>query len=245
MLCENAKKLLGELVEVAQKGPIRSVGLGSPSIGMTLLRELGIEYQSVRKPKKYGIVVSARRRNKNSDRNRVNLFATVPDWDISPLKSTAEILDRYGYNRNGEKRLFCTVRAGQANSQGLILCVSKERGVLEERAVAKNDEQLVVSWRIERLMRRLAASHPETFWITAQSSTLDGSEYFHYRYASHSSGADVKLLPELIEQGTITVDHLIVKKDGRVTEKGPLFKVRSRNIPLLFPVNHSFDLLLM
>ncbi len=40
----------------------------------------------------------------------------------------------------------------------------------------------------------------------------------------------------LIEQGEITLDHLI-KKDskGRVSEKGPLFKISTSALSMLFP----------
>lgn len=243
MLSENAKKLIEELAQISRKGPIKAVGHGAPSVGMTLLRELGIDYQSTKKPTKYGIVVSARRGSKSFDPHRVNLFAAVPDWDISPLKSSAEILDQFGYLRDGEKKLYCSVRASQANPQGLVLRVNKGKDVLEEWAIVGGSEQHVVSWRMERLRSRLSASHPETIWVSAQSNTLDGIEHFHYRYASYSSAARVELFPELIVEGTITLDHLIGKKDGRVVEKGPLFKIRPRNIPMLFPGNSFFDLL--
>ncbi|WP_299636409.1 MvaI/BcnI family restriction endonuclease [uncultured Ruegeria sp.] len=245
MLSVEAKKLIEELAQVSLKGPIKAVGHGATSVGMTLLKEMGIDYQSTRKPTKYGIVVSARRGSRSFDPHRVNLFAAVPDWDISPLKSSAQILNKYGYLRSGEKKLYCSVRAGQPNPQGLVLRHNRVEDSLEEWAVVEGREEHVASWRMERLKARLSASHPETIWVSASSSTLGGVEYFHYRHASHSSAARVELLPELICEGTITLDHLISKKNGRVTEKGPLFKIRPRNIPLLFPGNSFFDLLSM
>lgn len=40
----------------------------------------------------------------------------------------------------------------------------------------------------------------------------------------------------LLEQGEITMDHLIKRNaKGRVSEKGPLFKIKAASLDLLFP----------
>jgi ribulose bisphosphate carboxylase small subunit len=45
------------------------------------------------------------------------------------------------------------------------------------------------------------------------------------------------VIQELIEQGYITLDHLIKRKpnEKRGKDKGPLFKINSKGIGLLFP----------
>lgn len=238
-----SKKLLSELSQVARKGPIASVGKGAPGVGLTLLHQLGIDYQSSQKPRKYGIVVSARRGNKNKDPHRVNLFSAVPDWDISYLKSSVEILETAGYERDGVRRLNCTVDARQPNPQGLQLRVNRSLSQLEEWYSQNGSERNIASWRISRLQEKLNVSHPETIWVTAQASIKDGLEHFHYRYATVSTAARSEILSELLVEGTITMDHLITRTSGRTIEKGPLFKLRPKNLPLLFPDNQFFDLL--
>ena len=48
----------------------------------------------------------------------------------------------------------------------------------------------------------------------------------------------------LIDQGIITVDHLIKRNaKGRVSEKGPLFKIKPAGIELLFPPSESYKLI--
>ncbi|WP_419179400.1 MvaI/BcnI family restriction endonuclease [Providencia stuartii] len=49
----------------------------------------------------------------------------------------------------------------------------------------------------------------------------------------------------LLESGTITMDHLIKRsaKNGRVTEKGPLFKINSRDLSLIFPEPVKYSLI--
>jgi hypothetical protein len=243
VISENAKGLIQELAVVAKKGPIKAVGNGPPSVGMTLLAELGITYSSQRKPQKNGIVVSARRGNRAHDPHRVNLFAKVPDWSISELKSSREILETYGYERGQERKLNCTVRAQQPNSQGLALQVDKATGRLVEYYCTGNERRPVVSWKLGVLQERLKESHPETIWVSAQHSVRHDSEFFHYRFATYSGVARVKVFSELISEGTITVDHIIGENGGRVTEKGPLFKIKPSNLPLLFPENALFNLM--
>lgn len=243
MISENAKGLIQELAVVAKKGPIKAIGNGPPSVGITLLAELGIDYNSQRKPQKNGIVVSARRGSRAHDPHRVNLFAKVPDWSISELKSSREILETYGYHRGNGLKLNCTVRAEYPNTQGLVLQVDRASGRLDERFCRGSDSEPVASWKLDVLRERLMESHPETIWVSAQRSMREGVEFFHYRFATYSGVARREVFPELISEGTITVDHIIAENGGRVTEKGPLFKIKPSNLPLLFPDNNYFDLM--
>jgi len=49
----------------------------------------------------------------------------------------------------------------------------------------------------------------------------------------------------LLEQGIITVDHLNKRNaQGRGVEKGPLFKIKSDGVGLLFPPSDLYNLLL-
>lgn len=242
-ISDASKKLLKELSEIARRGPIESRGKGAPGVGLTLLHHLGIEYESSKKPQKYGIVVSARRGNKTKDPNRVNLFSAVPDWDISNLKSSFEILNKVGYEREGVRRLNCTVDSKQPNPQGLQLKVNRDQSLLEEWFYQRGEPQNIVSWRLNRLQEKLALSHPETIWVTAQTSRKNDVEHFHYRFATVTAAARIAVFPELLSEGTITMDHLITNINGRALEKGPLFKIRPKNIPLLFPENSLFDLM--
>src|SRR5262249_22189523 len=121
-----AAALLRRLQEVALRGYLPAISTGSTAIGMTLIGALGVPYSSTEKPHFRGIVVTAQRRTKGAQRNRVNLFAQVPLWALSSCKSSAQILERYGYQRDGVRRLYCSVSARRANSQGLMLRVDAE-----------------------------------------------------------------------------------------------------------------------
>jgi hypothetical protein len=241
----SAAELLERLVELSRKGPVPAEGTGSTAVGVTLLQHLGVPLTSLEKGKFQGIVITARRGSKAKDTNRVNLFAKVPDWSISALKSTAELLACCGYERAGERRLNCTVRSRQPNSQGLFLEVDRANGILHEKLseAGVGAARELVCWRIEELEKRLLERQPESAWIAAIPSKRDGIEYFHFRYLTYTATPRASELANLLDLGTVTVDHLISDAGGKTVEKGPLFKIKPQNVEALFPVSPSYDLL--
>jgi hypothetical protein len=244
MLTQNAIEVLKKLCDVAHSGPIPAVGQGSNAVGMTLLRAMGVDYTSTDKPRIMGIVVTARRNVSTAPRNRVNLFARVPDWKISACKSSGEIAKKHGYDgESGVRRLYCTVRASHPNSQGLLLYVNAERNSLDEIAQTKAGPVDVARWPLEDLRNRLIATHPESIWVSANVVRRSGIEHFHYRKAIYTGPPFVERLEALLAEGTVTVDHLIEVSQQGTKEKGPLFKIHPSNIPLLFPSSMVFDLL--
>ncbi len=243
-LDQRFRELLDELKSLASKGPVPAVGHGDTAVGKTLLRYLGVPMTSAAKANYDGIVITARRGTKAKDVNRVNLFAKVPGWDISACKSTQELLDLCGYERDGERRLNCTVRSRQPNSQGLFLEVDHANGWLREKQeMPGNGSRDVVAWRISDLEHRLIERQPESAWIVAVPSKRNGVEHFHYRYVTFTGRPRAEELARLLELGTVTVDHLIGNRGGKPIEKGPLFKIKPINVDALFPSSPSFDLL--
>lgn len=244
MSTENAsKELLSKLAQLSRKGPVPAVGTGDTAVGMTLLDRLGIPYSSTKKPNFNGIVITARRGSRAKDVNRVNLFAKVPDWSVSECKSSKEIVERCGYERIEGMKLYCTVSAKQPNRQGLYLELDYDAGFLREQRRQGSEIAPIAAWRLDRLAEKLRSTHAESAWVIAVPSWRDGLEHFHFRYVTFTSAPRVEELAGLLEQGTITMDHLISSSTGRVIEKGPLFKIKPENVSALFPVSRRFDLL--
>jgi hypothetical protein len=94
------------------------------------------------------------------------------------------------------------------------------------------------------LHKRLLEKHNETFWIAADSKIVDGKEFFQYKKVEHTKKPIVSQFDILLEQGIITLDHLIKRKvKGGVVEKGPIFKIKPNTLDLLFPPSQSYNLL--
>ncbi|MFB9055275.1 MvaI/BcnI restriction endonuclease family protein [Mariniflexile ostreae] len=237
---EVAYELLAMLKKIASAGPIRSMVDADTSVGRTLETALGIEINSSKKPDYKGIEIKSFR---NSRTNRKNLFAQVPNWKLSKLKSSAEILDTFGYKREEDFRLYCTVSAITRNSQGLNLRIDNDIKQLIENSDKPEVGDFVI-WNLDKLHNRLKEKHKETFWVEAESIRINNSEHFQYKLVEHTRKPITSQFDLLINQGIITLDHLIKRNSkGKVVEKGPLFKIKPKGIELLFPPSESYSLI--
>ena len=238
---EIAEELLALLNIIASKGPVPAMLNADTAIGRTLEMLLGIDINSSKKPDYKGIELKSYRDKRG---NRKNLFAQVPDWHLSKFKSSTEILNAFGYSRGDDFKLYCTVSSLVRNSQGLKLKMDSEINQLIENSDKFSFGDFVV-WRLEMLHKRLLEKHNETFWIAADSILVDGQEYFQYKKVEHTKKPIISQFDILIEQGIITLDHLIKRKStGSVVEKGPIFKIKPNALDLLFPPSRSYSLLI-
>ncbi|MBN1971284.1 MAG: MvaI/BcnI restriction endonuclease family protein [Candidatus Delongbacteria bacterium] len=235
-----AFELLAKLREISHSGAIPSMLNADTSVGRTLETALGIEINSSKKPDYKGIELKSFRSER---RNRKNLFAQVPDWDLSQFKSSSEILDNFGYWREKEFKLYCTVSATNKNSQGLTLKMDNDIKRLIENSDNPKIGDFVV-WTLEKLHSRLLEKHRETFWVEAESTIINNKEHFLYTKVEHTKKPIPTQFDILVEQGVITLDHLIKRNSkGKVVEKGPIFKIKPKGLDLLFPPSEKYNLL--
>ncbi len=237
---EIALELLSMLKKVASLGPIPSMVAADTSVGRTLETALGISINSSKKPDYKGIELKSYRSKRA---NRKNLFAQVPDWSLSKFKSSAEILTAFGYRREDDFKLYCTVSAITRNSQGLSLKLDSEIRQLIENSDRPDVGDFVV-WTLDMLHSRLNEKHKETFWVEAEAICINGQEHFQYSLVEHTKKPITSQFDILIDQGIITLDHLIKRNSkGKVVEKGPLFKIKPKGLELLFPPSEKYNLI--
>ena len=234
-----SQELLNKLREISRL-PLAAIGHGDTSIGMSIEAALGIPPNSSKLPDYKGIEIKSSR----SSKTRTTIFAQVANWKISTCKSSAEILDQYGYSRENDFRLYCTINSRKHNPQGLIFQYDPSTDILHEHHISGTH---VASWEGEVLRNRLHTKHKETFWIDATSEIIDGKEVFHLHSVTHTKNPLLTQLMPLISSGVITMDHLIkratVSGKTKVSEKGPLFKIDKRNLELLFPTPIKYSLI--
>ncbi len=236
-----ANELLLKLKKIANDGAIPSMVNADTSVGRTLETALGIAINSSKQPDYKGIELKSFRGKKG---NRKNLFAQVPDWKLSKFKSSAEILDAFGYWREQDFKLYCTVSSITRNSQGLSLKMDSDIKQLIENSDKSNIGDFVV-WTLDKLHQRLLEKHRETFWVEADCKIISGKEYFQYTKVEHTKRPIISQFDILIEQGIITLDHLIKRNSkGKVVEKGPLFKIKPKGLDLLFPPSEKHELII-
>ncbi len=217
---------------------------GDKEVGELLERQLGISANSSKNPDYKGIELKAKHNNKT----RANLFAQVPNYthSLSKIKKITEIADQFGYHQNGHMVLRNTIFATKSNSQGLKFNIDYKKEILFETSV--NDKSLkdFAVWEFQTLINRLKKKHKETFWITAEKKEKNNKVYFKYKSVVHTANPNAHMLIDLISKDIVTMDHLISTKEenGKIKriEKGPLFKIKPRDISLLIPTVDNFDL---
>ncbi len=224
-----AMELLARLREIAARGPLTASCKGDTAIGRAIETALGIPMNSRRVPDYQGIEIKAKRTARQD--SRYTLFAQVADWTLSDCKSSAAILEQFGYLRDGVFKLYCEVSTLKPNSQGLQFRLVKSTEELIEHTKA---HPRVAVWELSKLHGRLLEKHPETFWIQAKSEDRKGTERFTLIQAVHTRQPSVAQFDDLLERGIITMDHLIKRKDKGAHEKGPLFKIETRRLNDLF-----------
>lgn len=242
------KELLGKLIDVSSMGYVDSLRSGDTGVGYTLETILGIQANSNKAPDFKGVEIKSKRSKKSA--SQTALFSQVPDWSISRLKSSKEILLERGRFSEEKQRLqlFHEISARKPNSYDLMLELDTDQSLprLKQVLVRPHGEESVhdVSWAMARLTKRLTDKHKETAWVSADTrKDSGGNEQFWYREVTHTQQPDINAFPILLESGAITVHYLIKQlPSGAAKDQGYLFKMESKYIPALFGSEQSYDL---
>lgn len=223
---------------------IPSQKLADTGIGRTVETMLGIPMNDSKQPDYKGIELKSKR---EKAKVRSNLFTQSPNWNLSRLKSSKEIVENYGYvpERYSHKVLHVTLSALKPNSQGMGLNVDFGKNWLEanEYRLAPNDKGIfeklndISVWQLVDLHERLLTKHHETFWIDVDSRVRGDQEFFRVTTIEHTKNPIPSQFDALLEQGKITVDFLLCRNTGGDTYS---FKVGNKDRHLLFPQSDTY-----
>jgi hypothetical protein len=205
-------------------------------VGDTLEHALGIKVNNlVSADYKGHIEVKGKRA---SARTRDTLFSMVPDWEISNLKSSTDIMLSYGYpstRHSGFIDLFVTVNQ-HPNNQGLFIVVDEEQQMVHQMSLIAGVEREVCSWRFEDIKARLEEKHPNTMWILAEEKVLGGVIHFKYTSVQFTRRPVFSQFLTLLQQGVVTYDWRGRVKPDRTgyNDKGHCFRLVPSKRNLLF-----------
>ena len=217
------------------------------AIGRQVEALLGIDMNASKLPDYKGIELKSFRSQRPSIKK--NLFCKVPDWDLSHLKSGAEIVDKYGYMSGGIKSYRNTLYCKAPNSQNLRLNMNYPDDLLEieeDKIIGENQLKKIADvavWRLQTLHECLLTKHHETFWIEVDTRIGDqGQEQFMFNKIEHTRNPIVSQFDILLEQSMITVDLLLGRpkvdlETGKPKKGGDAvsFKIKKSAAGLLFP----------
>ena len=225
------------------------------AIGRQVEALLGIDMNASREPDYKGIELKSFRSQRPNIKK--NLFCKVPDWDISYLKSGAEIVEKYGYLSGGVKSYRNTLYCKAPNSQSLRLNMNYPDNLLEieeDRKIAEDVYKKIADvavWRLQTLHQCLLQKHHETFWIEVDSRLGEqGQEQFRFNKIEHTRNPNVSQFDILLEQSMITVDVLLGRPKvdlatGKPKKGGDAvsFKIKKSAAGLLFPQSKFYTFL--
>jgi hypothetical protein len=226
-----AATLLRELREIAAKGPLVAVGHGDTAVGRTIEHALGITMNSDRAPDYHGIELKSYRSTKPQD-GLITLFSQVPEWERGSCRA-GDLLSRFGYDLEGRRQLYCSVRYKKPNPQKLELQVDPMARDLFCAHSASAEIPLV--WSMDNLRQVLCRKHPETFWIVAKPIIVNGAETFQLIKARHTKRPVPTQFDQLLIEDAIRLDlTLSMKPSGAARDHGYLFRARHERYTELF-----------
>lgn len=229
-------ELLKMLQGVATKGYVGTMRAGDTGVGFTLESLLGIHANSSKAPDYRGIEIKSGRARTHAS-GQTTVFSQVPDWQISRLKGSKDILWARGRFSSAKNRqqLFHEISAVSPNSYGLKLEMDYPFSLMHQVFISGPEKATDVSWAMEKLKSRLLEKHKETVWVTAKTRGHGTTEEFWYNHLKHTDQVDADKLPLLLETGAMTVHYTIKEtSNGGAKDQGYLFKTSSKNLELLF-----------
>ncbi|MEZ9109916.1 MvaI/BcnI family restriction endonuclease [Vibrio cyclitrophicus] len=237
-------ELLKALSTVCKRGPIETSLKGSNAVGKLLQEELGIIHDTKRRNSFCGFTVTATARAQSS--GRTNLFACVPDWGCSTIKSSTQHVQTHGKedrSRGYSRSMFCTLNSLYPNSFGLYLKANPSQMQLEEWLDKDGLKQRLLIWDTTKLLQKLNGLGRSAI-VTGLPINLNGSKAYHYRYVQILGKPEPATFFRLLADGAITVDHCVSIAEGKKTarEQGPLFKVSSEAREELYGSFQKYDL---
>jgi hypothetical protein len=237
---EIATELLGKFRKLYDNGHWYEAEVQDDTgIGRAVETLLGIPMNSDPNPDYKGIELKSKRLQRSGAKN--GLFSQIPDWEASKYKNGNQIVQKYGYVRNGNKTLQVTVQANRPNAQSLVLDITQNDEVLEmlgKKEVSAIDH--IVEWQLMTLHNRLKTKHKETFWISVDNKMFDGKEFFKYSYIEHTRNPNIAEFDNLIMQQLISLELLLNRPSGRGDTWN--FKIKDKAMPLLFPESFLYKL---
>ena len=237
---KSKEELFEKMRDISKLGFVKTKRPGDTGVGYTLETLLGIQANSSQTPDYKGIEIKSGRIATHTT-GRTTLFSQVPNWNISNLKSSKDLLYKRGrFNEERQQmRLFHELSVTKVNSFDLQLEMDMPEDSMHQIYVGGNEIERDVTWKFEILKQRLLDKHKETFWVTARTKgrSGDADEKFWYSSLKHTGKVDDLAFPILLESGAITLDYTIKEtSSGGAKDQGYLFKISSKNHKYIYVI---------
>jgi hypothetical protein len=233
-LSDIQKELVSKLIEVYEKGWIKTLRAGDTGVGYTFETLIDIQANSSKEPDFKGIEIKTSRKNGNN--NLQTLFSKTPEW--GEYKNRGELVIDRGYWDENKNRyaLYMTINALVPNSKGWKLKIDYD---VEKIYIFQNNDKTVY-YDFSILKNALETKHKETLFIKAdvknKTNAKDPNEEFFYNEAFLCVSSSFASFLSLIEKGLVSLDFAIHHdpKTKKTRDHGFLWRMNSQYIPMLF-----------
>ena len=241
----NLTQLIDKIKILNKQVWIPSVGVGKPAdkdVGVTLEEALNIPINSLKTPDFLGEIELKCKRTKSKTRN--NLFAQVPNWDLSKYSSAKDYLINYGIyspKHPEYKTLYVTVKSQPPNQQGFYFDLDYKIGQLHQKRIYNNVIEKMCAWEFSKLRERLHEKHPKTLWIEAEEKIIDGKVHFKYHNIKLTQKPIFSSFLNLISTSEISMDwtHRCLPNGTKYNDHGFLFKIPTKSRSKLFSITNE------
>lgn len=242
-------ELVKKLKEIKEMGWIKTHRTGPTGIGKTLEDLLGITENNVPGPNTHMVELKSARK---SAKSMLTLFTKSP----LPKKANSLLLQRFGYDARGNKKLdlHTTVNAlgynklrGQTgfkveigyNRVELVSKNKSKKGLLtfvkNRKGKAEDEKEMLGYWDKATLKKSFERKLPRLMYVKADSRGGGKDENFWFNEVWLLSGFNFKNFLKLLRSGDILVDIRIGQyPDGRPHDHGTGFRVHPDKLELCF-----------
>lgn len=241
-------RLLADVSKIRNRGWIESVNPRRRSgsslksapkdAGETFEKLLGISPNSSKNADYFDEIELKCRRAKTKTNN--TLFSKVPNWDDSVIRSSRDMILKYGYLANKEKYfgfkdLYVTV-SNEPNNQGLYLVADDLREQIIQFHTDGNVACETCVWNYNDVKEAFYLKHKRTLWIDVEEAVIEGSIHFKYTKCELSQEPIFTQFTSLINEGIVKFDWRgRVRLNGKnYKDKGHAFRISAQKKHLLF-----------
>ena len=238
-------QLKEKLSDIHRMGYVVSLRKGNTGIGYTLETLLGVVENNLRSPDlgnielKETLLGVAENNLRYSDLGNIELksrrikstsLLTMFTFNDSIWKiEQEELIQQYGYYRNGRWALYTTAK-NKPNNRGFYVKVEHDTVRLYHE-----DGLCAIEWELERLINDLKNKFLNVLLVEAESRKSGENEEFWYKEAHLLTGIIVEKFLEYIKNGTIAVDlRMHINKNGVVRNHGTGFRLHRRYLDSCF-----------
>lgn len=151
------------------------------------------------------------------------------------------IPQREGINRYGTgespRRFYATYKVGAINPRGLKTEIKDDFVVISDNQT--NEE--VMKWSVDSIIDKLKSKCRNIVYTRADKNKIDEKEVFKYKESKYYESFNPDKARKLLTEGKIVIEtRSKIKPDGKIRDRGTVFRVPRHHLPELYDNIHNW-----